>query len=74
MEARMASALALSRGGGGGRGVGERACRPCGATGVTRLGARGAAVSEHGRREWTRARGGRAGFASWAGWLAPARQ
>ena len=30
MEARMARVLALSTGGGGGRGVGERACRPRG--------------------------------------------
>ena len=68
MEEGVASALALSTGGGGSRGIGGRACRPRGAAGLTRSGARDSAVSERGRREGTRARQG------WAGWLAPARQ
>ena len=51
MEEGMTWSLALSTGGGGCRGVGERACRPCGAASLTRMGARGAAVSERRRRE-----------------------
>ena len=61
--------------GGGGRGAGEprmpstRRRRP-----DTVRRARGAAVSERGEGEWTRRREAWAGFAGWAGWLAPALQ
>ena len=74
VEARMASALALSTGGGGGRGVrGPRnpSTRRRWPDTVGR--ARRGRVRARRRRR-TRARGGRAGFAGWAGWLAPARQ
>ena len=65
VEARMASVLVLSTGGGAGHGVGERACRPHGVAGLTRSGARGAAVSERGEGG---GRGcGEAGLASLAG-------
>ena len=49
------------------------ACRPRGVVGLTRSGARGAAVSERAGREVDATRAGWAGFAGWAGWLAPAR-
>jgi len=61
----MASALALSTGRGGGRGIGERTCRPRGVAGLTRSGARGSAVSERG--EGGRRGCGEAGLASLAG-------
>jgi len=44
----MASALVLSTGGGGGRGVGERTCRPRGVASLTRSAARGAALFVRG--------------------------
>jgi len=66
---------------GAGRGVGERACRPRGVDGLTWSDTCGVAVSDRGEGEGrgrgrTRGRAGegRAGFAGWAGWLAPARQ
>ena len=72
VDARMASVLALSTGEGGGRGVGERACRPRGAVGLTRSGARGTAMSERGGRRWTRrGEGGLASLAGPVGWRQP---
>jgi len=71
----MASALALSTGGGGGRGVGERACRPRGATGLTQSGARGAAVSERGEGGGRgRGEAGPASLAGLVGWRWPASE
>ena len=75
VEARMAKEVALSTAEGGGHGAGEprmpstRRRRP-----DTVGRARGAAVSERGEGEWTRRGEAWAGFAGWAGWLAPARQ
>jgi len=72
----MASALALSTGGGGGRGVGERACRPRSAAGLTRSGVRGAVVSERGRREADAGAvdAGPASLAGPVGWRRPASE
>ena len=75
MEERMAREVALSAAEGGVVAPASSACRPRGAVGLTRSGARGAAVSERARgREVDAARQAWAGFAGWAGWLAPARQ
>ena len=51
----------------GGRGVGERECRPRGVAGLTRSGARGAAVSERGEA-------GPASLAGPVGWRRPASE
>jgi len=71
----MAREVALSTAKGGVVAPASSACRPRGVVGLTRSGARGAAVSERAqRREVDAARQAWAGFAGWAGWLAPARQ
>ena len=74
VEARMAKEVALSTAEEGVVAPASSAWRPCGAVGLTRSGARGAAVSERAGREVDATRAGWAGFAGWAGWLAPARQ
>ena len=76
VEARMAMEVTLSTAKGGAVvASASSACRPRGAVGLTRSGARGAAVSERARgREVDVARQAWAGFAGWAGWLASACQ
>ena len=75
VEARMEREVALSTAKGGVVAPARSAFRPRGAVGLTRSGARGAAVYERARgREVDAARQAWAGFAGWAGWLAPARQ
>jgi len=70
----MASALALSTGGGGGCGVGEpRMPSTWRRWPDTVSRAWSGRVRVRGRRR-ARARGGRASFAGWADWLALARQ